>query len=153
VDGKREKRQRRRGWSTFGETRCSRSGKRTWLADTHRGKRARFDAALGLTLVAPSCASSVSAWYLRCCDGEGEGQSGPRANVLGRFGKQATRDDAPTLYRLLRSFVLGARSLERTRGSAQEQTSVPQPPVRGFHGARSPAARAALFAQIKPVKF
>jgi hypothetical protein len=103
--------------------------------------------------VAPSCASSVSAWYLRCCDGEGEGQSGPRANVLGRFGKQATRDDAPTLYRLLRSFVLGARSLERTRGSAQEQTSVPQPPVRGFHGARSPAARAALFAQIKPVKF
>ena len=46
-----------------------------------------FDAALGLTLVAPSCASSVSAWYLRCCDGEEEGQSGPRANVLGRFGK------------------------------------------------------------------
>jgi len=39
--------------------------KRTWLADTHRGKRARFDSALGLTLVAPSCASSVSAWYLQ----------------------------------------------------------------------------------------
>ena len=61
--------------------------KRTWLADTHRGKRARFDAALGLALVAPRCASSASAWYLRCCDGEEEGQSGPRANVLGRFGK------------------------------------------------------------------
>jgi hypothetical protein len=145
----REKRQRgsSRGWSTFGKRDYCAAEKRTWLADTHRGNRARFDAALGLALVAPSCASSASAWYLRCCDGEEEGQSGPRANVLGRFGKQQTRDDPPTLYRLLRSLVLGARGLERTRGSAQEQAGVPQPPVRGFHGARSPAACAALFAK------
>jgi hypothetical protein len=32
----------------------------THVAQTYRGKRARFDAALGLTPVLPACASSVS---------------------------------------------------------------------------------------------
>jgi hypothetical protein len=58
-----------------------------------------------------------------------------------KSSEKATRaaDDAPTLDRLLRSFVLSACCLECACRSAQEQAGVAQPPVSGFHGARCPA--------------
>ena len=73
-------------------------------------------------------------------------RSGPRGEVVGVSEKRRTRDDPPSLYGVLRCLVLGACGLERTGGSAQEHAGVAQPAVRGFHGTRSRAAWAALFA-------